>query len=96
MNKFAFDQTFKSPHINSLLTTNFYYDLYLYFRSLQEIDMETKQAIIRPAQQEAPSWPGVMEASGTKVWNERKGNLLFRKRKKPSRSYVGESGLPFA
>ena len=46
MNKFAFDQTFKSPHINSLLTTNFYYDLYLYFRSLQEIDMETKQAII--------------------------------------------------
>ena len=46
MNKFAFDQTFKSPHINSLLTTNFYYDLYLHFRSLQEIDMETKQAII--------------------------------------------------
>ena len=46
MNKFAFDQTFKSRHINSLLTTNFYYDLYLYFRSLQEIDMETKQAII--------------------------------------------------
>ena len=28
MNKFAFDQTFKSFHINSLVTTNFYFDLY--------------------------------------------------------------------
>ena len=35
-----------------------------------------------------------MKASGTKVWNERKENLLFRKCKKPSRSYVEESGLP--
>ena len=46
MNKFAFDQTFKSFHINSLVTTNFYFDLYIGFRGLHEIDFETRQRII--------------------------------------------------
>ena len=46
MNKFALCQPFKSLHINSLLTSNFYFDLYIGFRDLHEIDFETRQAII--------------------------------------------------
>ena len=46
MNKFASCQPFKSLHTNSLPTTNFYFDLYIRFRGLHEIDFETRQAII--------------------------------------------------